>query len=250
MSLPFVTKYHLNLLHLALNIFPLTGMILVWNMIYLSYHLMKQYHSSEIEKWKLEAEVQKANLGNLRSQINPHFMFNALNNIRALITEDPQRARYMLTVFAENFRYALRHAENKEVGVEEEMAILEKYLELLKIQYEEKLQYTIHADDIALKETIPPMILQLLVENGIKHGIALSATGGLVAIDITKSNGVLQLTVKNTGTLQHQQQLEDSLGIGLKNIRQRLALLYNGRASLTIEEQSPFVIVTINIDRS
>lgn len=249
MTLPFAAKYHINLLQLGFNFIPLGALTLVWNLVYLTYHLIRRYHTTEVEKWKLEAEIQKANLGNLKSQINPHFMFNSLNNIRALILENPTKAREMITLFSENFRYALQHSEMVETTVAKEISIVKQYLQLVGIQYEEKLKYTITATDEVMDKTIPPMILQLLAENAIKHGIALCPTGGTISIDISQNGRQLVLTVKNTGTLQQKNKLEDSTGIGLKNIEKRLKLIYSDRAILRMEEHPPNVIVTIVIDQ-
>lgn len=249
LSLPILKKYHVSIWQMAANLIPFLAMILIWDLAYLSYKLIHQYHTTEVEKWKLVAEVQKAELGTLKSQINPHFMFNALNNIRALILEDPTIARDMLTKFAEIFRHALQHSEEREISLVEELKILQQYFELLKIQYEDKLNYKIHADETVLNEKIPPMVLQLLVENAIKHGIGLTAGGGEISVDINRINNQLVLIVKNTGTLVLKNKLEDSLGIGLKNITQRLKLLYNDNASMEIYEQAPYVIVNISIKK-
>lgn len=252
-SLLFMPFYGFRLglfIELAISLVPLCCLLLIWNLVYLSYHLMRRYHQTEIEKWKLEAEVQKATLGALKSQINPHFMFNALNNIRALILEDPQLARQMITKFSEIFRYALQQSEEREITVAEELRVLNQYLELVKMQYEEKLKYRINADDNVANEVIPPMILQLLVENAVKHGIALNTRGGEILIDIRKEQNQLVLNVKNTGTLKNKNELEESLGIGLKNITERLKLLYNDQASLQMSEEAPYVSVTIHIKKS
>jgi two-component system LytT family sensor kinase len=120
-------------------------------------------------------------------------------------------------------------------------------LDLLKIQYEERLKYMIHADESVLQVLIPPMILQLLVENAVKHGIALQADGGSIAVDIRERGNGIILSVKNTGSLQNKGSLEDSLGIGLANVKERLRLLYGERAKLCMQQQDDFVIVTIQI---
>jgi two-component system LytT family sensor kinase len=245
--LTVAAKYPVPLLELMINLAPLMALCLLWNLVYLSYHLIRRYHTSEVEKWKLEAEVQKAGLGALKAQINPHFMFNALNNIRALILEDPQKAREMLTRFSETFRYALQYSEQKETTLAEEIHILDQFVELLKIQYEDKLKYTLEVDEHALSTLIPPMTLQLLVENAVKHGIALQPCGGEIIVTISHDGAALCLTVSNTGTLKQKNELEDSLGIGLKNITARLQLLYGYRAGLTIREEAPLVIVIIRI---
>jgi len=246
-SLPMAKAHKLNMLMLLYNIVPLLIVTLVWDLFYLGYHLIRRYHETEVEKWKLEAEVQKAQLGTLKLQINPHFMFNALNNIRALILEDPKASREMLTKFAELLRYSLQNAE-KLITVAEELDLIIQYLAILKLQYEERLNYTINCSDAVRKETIPPMILQLLVENAVKHGIAMHPKGGSIAISIEKEKGQMQLSVKNTGTLKKIGTLEEGIGIGLSNITDRLALIYGQKAKLSIWEQAPFVIVDINIE--
>jgi len=247
--LPVINRYHLNLLELTLNLVPLTILTSAWVLSYMIYHLLTEYHQAEVKRWQLDAEVQKANWGTLKAQINPHFMFNSLNNIRALILEDQQKARVMITKFSELLRYALQHSEEKEITVEEELGILRQYLELVKLQYEEKLQYYIDADELVLTETIPPMILQVLMENAVKHGIALLPNGGEIFIRAEKEIGGLCLMVKNTGSLRQKNKLEDSLGIGLNNIKARLKLLYNGRATLQMTEEKPFVAVHINLKK-
>lgn len=231
------------------QIVPLTGVMLAWDSVYLGYYLIRRYHSTEVEKWQLEAEVRQAQLGTLRAQINPHFLFNALNNIRALILEDPNLARQTLTRFSEIFRHALQHTNGKEINLAEEVNILTQYLELVKIQYEEKLNYNIQVDGACLGDVIPPMVLQLLVENAIKHGIALQTNGGYILIDIGRNGNELVISVANTGTLSIKNELEDNLGIGLQNIKERLRLLYGANASLSINEEPPYVKVTVTIKK-
>ncbi|WP_374950035.1 sensor histidine kinase [Mucilaginibacter sp.] len=249
MFLPLSAKYPVPYLELLVNIVPLMVLLLVWNLIYLSYHLIRRYHITEIEKWKLEAEVQKANLGVLKAQINPHFLFNSLNNIRALILEDPNLAREMLTRFSELFRYALQHGDKKEVTMTEELQVLTQFVDLLKVQYEDKLLFELNVDPNALPEMVPPMILQLLVENAVKHGIAVVPGGGKIGVRISRSDRELDIIVTNTGTLLQKNDLEDSLGIGLPNIKNRLELLYGLSASLSIREEADMVYVNINIKK-
>ncbi len=226
---------------------PLGMTFMVWFLFYIGYHLLWRFHSNKIENLRLETEIQKAQLGTLKSQLNPHFMFNTLNNIKALVLEDKHAARKMITHFSELLSYSLQHSEKKEVPLEEELEILHKYLELVKIQYEEKLSYRIHVQDGLEHEKIPPMILQLLAENAVKHGIAQSINGGEILIDIRKQIGLLNIRIKNTGSLKKKNTLEQTLGIGLKNIRDRLKLIYKDKASIFIKEEAPFVIVELNI---
>lgn len=249
LSWPFAKTYSINFVRGLLNLVPIYIIILAWDLIYLGYHLILTYHQNEVERWKLESEFQKAQLGALKSQVNPHFMFNAINNIRALILENPVLARDMLTKFAEIFRHALQYTNEKLITIGEELHILTHYLEIHKLHFEERLTYCINLQENLQNQMIPPMVLQLLVENSIKHGIGLSEEGGEIFIDIYKQQTNLILQVKNTGKLSSGTNLEGSLGIGLQNIKERLLLTYGNHAKLDIAEESSFVVVTISIDR-
>lgn len=219
----------------------------LWNLIYFWIHYFNNWNRAEIEKWQLAAEMKDAQLGSLKAQINPHFVFNALNNIRALILEDPDRARDMLLNFSDLFRYSLKHTDQLKVDLQEEIDIVNQYLELASIQYEDKLSYQLDIEDGLQTIQIPPMILQLLVENAIKHGISQKKEGGLVNIHIDQKASFLDIVVKNTGSLLQSAQLGEKLGVGLDNIRKRLDLIYNGKASLQVKEEQEFVVALIKI---
>ncbi|MEM6807238.1 MAG: histidine kinase, partial [Bacteroidota bacterium] len=177
----------------------------------------------------------------------PHFVFNALNNIRALILEDPQKARDMLLNFSDLFRYSLKHSDQVKVELAEEIEIVNQYLELLSIQYEDKLSYEIELDDSLDKIQIPPMVLQLLVENAVKHGISQRKEGGTIKINISEKASELRIQVENSGRLKKGNKLGEKLGVGLKNISSRLELIYNGKASFQIYEEQESVIAQLNI---
>jgi two-component system LytT family sensor kinase len=221
--------------------------MLTWNMIYFCIHYFNNWTKAEVEKWKLAAEMKDAQLGSLKSQINPHFVFNTLNNIRSLILEDKEKAREMLLNFSDLFRYALKNTDQSKVNLEEELNIVNQYLELLSIQYEDKLKYKINVDAGLETVELTPMMLQLLVENAVKHGISQFKEGGSILIDIDRGNGFLNINVKNTGSLKMSSKLGDKLGVGLENIRKRLDLIYNGNANLKMSEVNEFVLASIKI---
>lgn len=229
------------------NMFIFSLIILVWNVIYFFIHFFNNWNQAEIEKWKMVAEMKDAQLGSLKSQINPHFVFNTLNNIRSLILEDKDKAREMLLNFSDLFRYALKNTDQSKVSLEEELNIVNQYLELLSIQYEDKLKYKINVDEKLETVKLPPMMLQLLVENAVKHGISQFKEGGSILIDIDHGNGFLNINVKNTGSLNISSKLGDKLGVGLENIRKRLDLIYNGNANLKMSEINEFVLASIKI---
>ncbi|MEM6966839.1 MAG: histidine kinase [Bacteroidota bacterium] len=229
------------------NIFIFTLVMLTWNLIYFSIHYFNNWNQAEIEKWKLAAEMKDAQLGSLKSQINPHFIFNTINNIRSLILEDKEKARAMLLNFSDLFRYALKNNDQSKVELKDELSIVQQYLELLSIQYESKLQYDIQVDEGLEDFKLPPMMLQLLVENAVKHGISQFKEGGSIFIEIDHGEGFLNLKVKNTGNLKTSSSLGDKLGVGLENIRKRLELIYNGNANLKMIEENNNVIALIKI---
>lgn len=221
--------------------------MLNWNMIYFCIQFFNNWNRAELEKWKLAAEIKDAQLGSLKSQINPHFVFNTLNNIRALILEDKDKAREMLLNFSDLFRYALKNTEQSKVELKEELNIVNQYLELLSIQYEDKLKYKINVDEGLEEVELPPMMLQLLVENAVKHGISQMKNGGDVLIDIEQGEGFMNINVRNTGSLKTSSKLGDKLGVGLENIRKRLELIYNGKANLQMKEVNEYVVASIKI---
>ena len=222
-------------------------LMLTWNMIYFCIHYFNNWNQAELEKWKLAAEMKDAQLGSLKSQINPHFVFNTLNNIRSLILEDQEKARDMLLNFSDLFRYALKNTDQSKVNLKEELNIVDQYLELLSIQYEDKLQYKINVDDGLEDMELPPMMLQLLVENAVKHGISQFKEGGNILIDIEHSQSFMNIHVRNTGNLKTSASLGDKLGVGLENIRKRLDLIYNGKANLQMKEVNEYVVASIKI---
>jgi len=229
------------------SMFIFSLIILTWNLIYFSIHYFNNWTEAETEKWKLTAEIKDGQLAFLKTQIRPHFVFNTINNIRSLILEDKEKAREMLLHFSDLFRYALKNTEESTVELQEELEIVRQYLELLSIQFEDKLQYTIRVDKSVEALKIPPMMLQLLLENAVKHGISQRKDGGLILIDIDQADGFANLRVQNTGKLNTSPGLDEQMGVGLDNIRQRLELIYDGKASLTIGEVENNVLAIIKI---
>ncbi|SHI95503.1 Histidine kinase [Hymenobacter daecheongensis DSM 21074] len=207
--------------------------LLLWSAFYFGLHYLDSYKQAEIDKWKLSAAVREAEMRTLKAQINPHFMFNGLNNIRALVTEDPARARDMITHLSDLLRYSIQLNSAEQVPLSRELEIVTHYLALEAVQLEERLTYTIDAEPAALPVLIPPMTLQLLVENGIKHGIAPRPAGG--HIHLTARLGAapdqLLITVTNTG---HYAPTAGYEGVGLRNAQERLHLLFGPKARLTV----------------
>jgi len=233
------------------NAFIFSILLLIWNSLYFLIHYIHSWKNAESEKWQLAASVKEAQLGNLKSQINPHFMFNAINNIRSLISEDPDKAKEMLLNFSDMFRYSLVNNGQSLVSIRDEVEVVKKYFDLLSIQFEERLDYKIDVNESLLEHEVPPMMLQLLVENAIKHGISELPDGGLVEVNVNSENGQIYLVVTNSGSLNDSESLQQKLGVGLKNIKERLQLLYGslGIFELLEENGSVKAVVSYPIDK-
>ena len=204
----------------------------LWSAIYFGLHYFENYRSAEVDRWKLAANAREAELRTLQAQLNPHFLFNGLNNIRALVMEDPARARLMMTHLSELLRYAMQRNGAKQVPLATELEIVDNYLQLESMQLEERLRYSLAVAPEALAVPVPPMTLQLLVENAIKHGLAPRPAGGSLSLSAQlDAAGDLRIAVRNTGTYQPR---PSHPGVGVRNVQERLALLFGPAAHFAI----------------
>jgi hypothetical protein len=204
--------------------------LMLWSLIYFGVHYFWSYRQAEVDKWKLEAQAETARLKALKLQLNPHFFFNSLNSVRALIAEDPNRAQRMVTRLARLLRSTLQVDDVKTVPLEDELSTVRTYLELESVRFEDRLQYRIDVEEAARGRSVPFLLVQTLVENGIKHGIAKSQEGGTIGVRARVQEGALHIRVTNPGTLRAKEG-----GTGLANARERLHLLFGEDASLTVE---------------
>src|SRR6056297_3115272 len=215
-----------------------------WVITYLVIKLLLKLNQNRIERLELNTTLKQAQLNTLKGQINPHFMFNSLNNIRGLMLEDVEKSRDMLTKLSEMLRYSLTKNNVNAIALEEELEMVDNYIALSKIQFEDRLVFIKEVGSETLAFQIPPMIIQLLVENAVKHGISNSKFGGTIKLITEKTENSLCIRVINTGKLIIS---ENSTHLGLKNIKQRLRLLYGKGASFLLEELNEEVVATINI---
>lgn len=218
--------------------------IIGWTVFYLSVKIAAKLNANRLERAELNTTLKQAQLNTLKGQINPHFMFNSLNNIRGLMLEDVEKSRDMLTKLSEMLRYSLTKNDVDAIALEEELEMVDNYIALSKIQFEDRLVFTKEIEKDTLCIQIPPMIIQLLVENAAKHGISNLKTGGTIKLQTEKNNENLMIRVSNTGKLMIA---ENSTQLGLRNIRQRLRLLYGNNASFSLTEKDNEVVATINI---
>ena len=204
----------------------------VWCAVVLIANEVNRRRSAEMEALRLALIAQTSQFHALRSQLNPHFLFNCLNGLRELIDEDRNRAKQVVDLLSALLRYTLRADQVETVSLKEELEAVEDYLTLEKVRFEERLRIHFDIDPHSLGAKLPPMLLQTLAENGVKHGIALLPAGGdlVIVTEVLERN--LRIEVTNTGKLSDA--TEGSSAVGLENARKRLRLMYGTGASLTL----------------
>lgn len=213
--------------------------MLAWVLSYTVYHYVERSRQAEIKHILLTTSIRETEARVLRSQLNPHFMFNALNSIRALVHENPQKAQQSITQLSNLLRNSLLADRRKTVELREEIKTVEDYLALEKVRYEDRLASRIHLDSRTLYWQVPPMMLQTLVENAIKHGVSKAVGGGFVEVMSALVDNQLHVTIRNTGVLGNP---SASGGVGLDNTSQRLHLLYGPQATFSIQQETADVV--------
>jgi sensor histidine kinase YesM len=232
-----VKYYETNLFLLILNhasffflyFFP-------WILIYFIYHYVAKSRKQQMDTLQLEALVKSLELQTIKAHINPHFIFNALNSIRALIDENPIRARTAVTELSNILRSSLKAEKGETVALKDELKIVKDYLALEHIRFEDRLQVQYDIDDETLNFEVPPMMLQTLVENAIKHGISKLVRGGVVKVSSDCKEASYELVVQNTGHLNGGS--ISGGGFGLSSTQDRLQLLYGEKARFQIRQVS------------
>lgn len=209
-------------------------MFTLWSAIYLLRAEFQKRRNSEIAHWQLQAQLKENELQFLRSQINSHFLFNAINNLRSLVKEDAEQAREGLANLSVLLRGLLHNDGQQLVTLREEMEWVRGYLSLEALQFENRLSTMIDVDESLLTAKLPPLILQTLVENAIKHGIAARRAGGHLTITIQKTTPT-HWQIKVINPLPEFQPTHQGNKIGLRNARERLRIAFGEHASLNLD---------------
>ncbi|UAY52514.1 sensor histidine kinase [Ferruginibacter albus] len=215
--------------------------LFIWNLIYYTYHYIEFNRLQELNTLKLKASVKELELKTIKSHINPHFIFNALNSIRALVDENPVRARTAITELSNILRSSMQTEKLETVPLERELNIVKDYLALEQMRFEERLKVELKIDEDTLEQPVPPMMLQTLVENAIKHGISKKMNGGVIRIISSFKNDHHELIVQNTGQLSGHFN-ED--GFGIRSTQDRLNLLYHGNAVFSLTNLNDEMVQT------
>lgn len=208
----------------------------LWTGAYRGYLFYEESQRARLDRARLEAAVKEAELRVLRSQVNPHFLFNSLNTLRALIPHDLNLPREATTLLADFLRSSLTLGQREIVTFAEEWQLAKSYLEIEKLRHEDRLQLAARIDPATMDWPIPPFLLQTLVENAVKYGISAHEEGGTVEIEAYVEGELLRLRIANPGKLRAS---SASTSMGLANARARLDLIFGSSASLTLTQVNP-----------
>lgn len=222
---------------------PLVTGLRLMSIWVLAYHL-HQYYKEQIIITKHNAELsvlaKQEQLNHLSKQLKPHFLFNSLNSVKSLIAENPIKARRSIDLLSDLLRSSIYTKESL-ITIREELQLVNDYIELEKIRFENRLELEVAIDNSLLDYKIPSLCIQTLIENGVKYGIQNSLKGGTIVLSISKKMEFIEIEVKNPGELIYKD--KEDKGLGLRNLTKRLNLQYNEEASFTLIEQSKGLIV-------
>jgi LytS/YehU family sensor histidine kinase len=213
-------------------------LLLIWSVAYFSLRALRERAAARLRESELARALHLAELRLLKSQLNPHFLFNALNTVRALIAEDPTRAQEAVTQLARTLRYTLGASQEELVTLERELAIVDDYLAIEALRLGDRLHLVRGIAPTTRTVRIPTMLLQMLVENAIKHGIAELPQGGVLRICSQLEAETLILTVENARPRSSPPALGRG-SIGLRNSAERLRLLFGARARVDLDVTQP-----------
>ncbi len=208
-------------------------------LFFVMYYYLMLYYEDLQDKLKIESQlqnlVQEAELNALKSQINPHFLFNSLNSISSLTITNPDKAQEMVIKLSDFLRYSLSHDKNEKASLKQEFENLQRYLDIEKIRFGKRLKFTTDIPGHCLKRQIPNMILQPLIENAIKHGVYHSTDEVLVELKCTETNDFIVIEISNEYDPDAVKKVGH--GIGLSNIKKRLQLIYQRQDLLEIHAE-------------
>jgi sensor histidine kinase YesM len=214
--------------------------ILPWVLIYYFYHFFQKSRRQQLDTLRLETLIKELELKTIKAHINPHFIFNSLNSIRALVDENPLRARAAVTELSNILRSSLLVEKVETVTLGKELDIVKDYLALENMRFEDRLKIEYDIDEDTLDQPVPPMMLQTLVENAIKHGISKQINGGVVKVISDFKDNYHELAVQNTGSLNGYKIGEE--GFGLSSTTNRLNLLFGDKARFEIKQINGTVV--------
>jgi len=239
------TRFGPQLVNVVLAYMPLE--VAVYLLVALAGHAVDyyaRYREREVQAAELERLLAEARLHALQLQIRPHFLFNTLNSISALVrTGDAAKAATMINRLSELLRYALERSEDQCVPLDDEIGVLRGYFEIQAVRFEDRLSWDIDVEPAASRGAVPVLLLQPLAENAVMHGIARSQAAGAIRVRARRAGEALEIEMFNTGRLL----ADDGEGIGLANTRARLKQLHGAAASLALEPLDGGVVARVTL---
>jgi len=229
------------------SIISWTLLFLIWSLLYFLFHYVNNYKKEEIKNLRWQAAKNEIELNKLKSQLNPHFIFNSMNSIRALVDEEPQSAKDAITQLSNVLRNSLLMGKKKLIPLADEMKLLDDYLSLEKTRFEERLTIKRKIAESTESFLVPPLMIQTLVENGIKHGTSKLPEGGVIEIVSGLEKDALKITISNSGFYDESKPTET--GFGIVNTVQRLQLLYGNKAEFLIYNENNIVKTELTIPK-
>jgi two-component system LytT family sensor kinase len=211
----------------------------LWSLLYFIFHFVDKHNKA----LRYEAAINEFELNKLKSQLNPHFIFNALNSIRALVDEDPKKSKTAITQLSTILRSSLIMNRQKLTKLSDEISTVKDYLELEGIRFEERLKYQLDISPDTRSVPIPPLMVQTLVENGIKHGISNLKEGGFIKVTSYLEDDMLKIQIRNSGKYINGHP-QDNKGFGIENTIQRLKLLYGDHSHFCIHNEGDNTVLT------
>jgi two-component system LytT family sensor kinase len=216
-----------------------------------AYGYYQRFRQGELRASRLETQLSQAQLQALKMQLHPHFLFNTLHSISALLNKDTESARKMIARLGDFLRLTLENSGTQEVTLQKEMEFLQCYLEIERIRFQDRLTTHLDVDPQALDVRVPNLILQPIVENAIRHGIAPRSTPGAIEIQAERRNGTLRIKIRDNGPGLPVNRSTDNLfrkGLGLANTQQRLDRLYGARHRFELaNDPNGGLVVTLEI---
>ena len=201
----------------------------------------RRFRDKELKEAELKVLTKEAELKALKMQINPHFLFNSLNSINALIKHSPDQARKMMSLLSDLLRFSLETKEESKIPLKQELEIMHRYLNIERIRFRDRMEVHEEIEQGIDIYKVPAMLLQPLLENSIKHGISSHREKGWISVKLSKHNNNIRISVSNSmgNPANEVQNKKNGLSTGLQNIRKRLNLIYGSRCKFTVNGPKP-----------
>ena len=231
---------------LTINIFITFIVTALWCGIYYTYLFIEKSRQQEIKNLQYEASKNEIELKNLRAQINPHFLFNSLNSIKALVEINKDESKRAITKLSNLLRNSITLSKNRLISLEKELELVDTYLDIVKIRFEDHVKVKFDIDPASLACKIPPLSIQTIAENAIKHGLSKLMDGGELIIKTEVNGNILMINISNTGRMNPN---NSNHGIGIENTRKRLAIIFGEEAHFDLFEKEGMVHACIAVKK-